>query len=49
MNLQLLYLFLIGFEDSMERLIYMRGKMVGRGITSGVILPEWCMQNEGMC
>ena len=39
----------VGFEDSIERLIYMREKMVGRGIISGVILPEWCVQHEGMC
>ena len=44
-----LFLFHTGFKDSIDRLLHMREKIVGRGIISGAVSPEWCIQNEGMC
>ena len=43
------FYFFLEFEDAVDRMMYMREKMVGRGIISGAIIPEWCLQNEGFC
>ena len=44
-----LHLFLSDFEESIMRIRHMRDKMVARGVISGPIFSEWCMQNEDLC
>ena len=44
-----LNLFLLDFEESIMRIRHMRDKMVARGVISGPIFSEWCMQNEDLC
>ena len=44
-----LNLSLLDFEESITRIRHMRDKMVTRGVISGPIFSEWCMQNEDLC
>ena len=49
MNIYKFNSYFLEFEESIMRLRHIRDKMVTRGVISGPIISEWCMQNEDLC